>query len=151
MCERNKASSMIILQQLHRAIGDNVSVEVAILHLMGDYHFDLERGLNINFSNVKYRDVAPFVGLDRIRHFYDAPSFDLCRSRIPTALFKDVVMEMDVPLFQYGTLRNHNTEETRFLSIQNTQESLMGDCNTGSHIILRRRMSECRCPSNSGM
>ncbi|KAH9004224.1 hypothetical protein EDB86DRAFT_2826090 [Lactarius hatsudake] len=78
--------------------------------------------MNSNFSNVKYRDVASFVGLDRLRGFYDIPSSDLCRSRIPTALLRDVVMDMDV-LFQYGT---HNTE---FLTT-NTQESLMGDCNT---------------------
>ncbi|KAH9050460.1 hypothetical protein EDB84DRAFT_1449082, partial [Lactarius hengduanensis] len=43
----------------------------------------------------------------------DAPSFDLCRSRIPTALLRDIVIDMDVLLFRYGTLRNHNTEETR--------------------------------------
>ena len=48
----------------------------------------------------------------------DAPVFDLCRPRIPTALFKDIVMDMDVLLIQYDPPRSHTTEEatSRFLA-----------------------------------
>ena len=72
-----------------------------------------------SFSNVKYLDIAPFVGLDPVRNLGDAPSFDLRRCRIPTALFRDIVTDMDVLLIQYGTLQNHTTEEarSRFLGI----------------------------------
>ena len=69
--------------------------------------------MDVSFSNVKYLDIAPFVGLDPLRNLGDAPLFDLRRSRIPTALFRDIVMDMDVLLIQYGTLQNHTTEEAR--------------------------------------
>ncbi|KAH9068513.1 hypothetical protein EDB83DRAFT_2586991, partial [Lactarius deliciosus] len=115
---------------------------------MDDFDFDFERlktslmekGLNINLSNVEYLDVAQIVGLEPLWSFSDAPSFDLHRSRIPTALFRNIVADMDILLMQYGTLQDHATEEARshFLTpifshlvalfggfIQNTPESLM--------------------------
>ncbi|KIL59239.1 hypothetical protein M378DRAFT_1068410 [Amanita muscaria Koide BX008] len=120
-----------------------------VLHLMDEFNFDLEepvkaslmeKGSNVGFSNIKYLDIAPFVGLDPLWNLSDAPLFLLRRSRIPTALFRDIVMDMDVLLTQYGNFENHTTEEarSRFLapifnrlvapfgsSIRNTPESLM--------------------------
>jgi hypothetical protein len=61
--------------------------------------------LNISFSEVKYKNIAPSVGLDPLWHFYDAPVFDLNRSRIPTALFKEIVADMDTLVMQFGTLK----------------------------------------------
>jgi hypothetical protein len=48
----------------------------------------------------------------------DIEFFDLYRSRIPTALFKSIVQDIDVMLVQYGPPINHETEEarSRFLS-----------------------------------
>jgi len=98
------------------------------------------RGLDDTFSTVKYKDIAPFVGLDPEKIFSDAELFDLRRSRIPTDLFKDIVMDMDRLMLQYGPVSSHTTEEarSRFLSpilnhlvvpfgssFRNTPESLM--------------------------
>ncbi|KAH9041726.1 hypothetical protein EDB85DRAFT_2139823 [Lactarius pseudohatsudake] len=98
-----------------------------------------EKGPNINLSNIDFLDVAEFVGLKPLWNFSDAPSFDLHRSRIPTALFGNIVADIDILLLQYGTLQDHATEEarSRFLApvitwwplfggfIRNTPESLM--------------------------
>ena len=72
----------------------------------------------MSFSNVRYEDVAVFVGLDPSRQMKDIGTFDLNRSRIPTAIFKSIVEDMDVMLVQYGPLPDHETEEarSRFLS-----------------------------------
>ena len=129
-----------IKSKLHLAIGSNrTTAEIAILHLMEKFDFDFkelkhsltgvtltsalvnqgsthtlsEQGLNISFSNVKYIDIAPFIGLDPIRNLGDAPSFTLRRSRIPTALFRDIVGDMDVLLIQYGSMQSHTMEEAR--------------------------------------
>jgi hypothetical protein len=67
--------------------------------------------LNISFSNVKYLDTAPLVGLDPLWNLGDAPLIDLHPSQIPTALFRDIVTDMDILLIQYGTLQDHTMEE----------------------------------------
>ena len=121
---------------------------MAILHLMNAYHFrpsllqDIlnglcinifsmfaeggsilqsshsEQGLQVNFSNVRYRDIAPFIGLDHLKVFCDAETFELHRSHIPTQLLKCIVQDLDMMLTQYGPLDAHQTEQTRsrFLS-----------------------------------
>ena len=48
-----------------------------------------DKALNVSLSNVKYLDIALFVGLDPLWILSNAPLFDL---RIPTALFRDIVM-----------------------------------------------------------
>lgn len=60
--------------------------------------------MDISFSNVPYKDIAPSVGLNPIGNFFDAPLFDLHRSRIPTTLLKDIVMDMDALFMHFGTL-----------------------------------------------
>ena len=72
----------------------------------------------MSFSNVKYRDIATFIGLEHLKVFRDAETFELHRSRIPTPLFKCIVQDLDIMLMQYGPLSAHQTEETRsrFLS-----------------------------------
>ncbi|KAH8984533.1 hypothetical protein EDB86DRAFT_140048 [Lactarius hatsudake] len=139
-----------IVKQVHQTIGESPSTEVAVLRLMEQFHFDMEvvktvlaeQGLDVSFSNVEYKDIVPFVGLDHVLRFTDASSFDLRRSRIPTSLFRDIVLDMDVLLIPYGNLEQHSGEETRsrffapivnrliaqFSSwIRNTSESLMAD------------------------
>jgi len=48
----------------------------------------------------------------------DVETFYLHRSRIPTALFKSIMEDIDVMLVQYGPMIEHETEEarSRFLS-----------------------------------
>ncbi|KAI9441421.1 hypothetical protein H4582DRAFT_2110330 [Lactarius indigo] len=115
------------------------------------------QGLNVSFSHVKYRDIASFVGLDYVRNFMDATLFDLRRSRIPTTLFKNVVLDMDILLIQYGPLTEQSNEEarSRFLtpvvnrsvaqfgsSIQNMPESLMaGRVTTRGRVVIILRHS----------
>jgi hypothetical protein len=62
--------------------------------------------------------MAPFVGLQRHLEMNDIETFDLHRSRIPTALFKSIVCDIDVMQVQYGPPFEHETEEvrSRFLS-----------------------------------
>ena len=58
----------------------------------------------MSFSNVKYSEIAEALGLSPIRGFNDVPLFDLHRSRIPTALFVDILADIDLLSSQYGTL-----------------------------------------------
>ena len=83
--------------------------------------------MNISFSNVRYEEIAPFIGLDPNFKLHDIEFFDLYRSRIPTALFKSIVQDIDVMLVQYGPPINHETEEarSRFLSPVSTYKPLL--------------------------
>ena len=78
--------------------------------------------------------MAPFVGLEPDQDLYDIPTFDLYRSRIPTALFRSIVQDMDLLLHQYGPPIDHRTEEatSRFLAP------------VGRILLLLRRNSDCR-------
>ena len=81
-------------------------------------YFLSEKDINIRFSNLEYRDIAPDIGLGPLYSFSDAPLFDLYRSRIPTSLFKKIVKDIDVSLIHYGALNprlgdNQLTEEAR--------------------------------------
>jgi hypothetical protein len=74
--------------------------------------------MNLSFSKVKYADIAPFVGLQPGLDMDDIETFDLHRSRIPTALFESIVQDIDVMIVQYGLPVQHRTKEarSRFLS-----------------------------------
>jgi hypothetical protein len=114
---------------LYCAITSHGSAEVALLHIMKQYFINdvgaLQQVLEgpssillffsemiwvripsledqINFSNVRYEHIAPLVGLDPNFEMDDIGTFDLYRSRIPTALFKSIVQDIDVMLVQYG-------------------------------------------------
>jgi len=78
----------------------------------------LDQGLSVSFSHVVYSDIAPFVGLDHTRRMKDIETFELHRSRIPTALFKSIAQDMDMMMMQYGPPLEHEHEEatSRFLS-----------------------------------
>jgi hypothetical protein len=77
-----------------------------------------EDRIDVSFSNVKYVSIASFVGLDAGLKMSDINTFELHRSRIPTALFKSIVQDIDIMLVQYGPPIEHETEEarSRFLS-----------------------------------
>ena len=74
--------------------------------------------MHVSFSEVTYASIAPFVGLEPSRQMKDIKNFDLHRSRIPTALFKSIVQDINPMMIQYGPPDVHETEETRsrFLS-----------------------------------
>lgn len=108
------------------AIESKASVGAAILLIMEEYNFSpsaLERILtedkiDISFSNVQYKEIAPIFGLDPNRNMSDIATLNLCRSRVPTSLFRSIVQDIDVLLPQYGPLIEHETEgvTSRFLA-----------------------------------
>ena len=72
-----------------------------------------ERGLNVSFSRVKYRDIAPRVDLDPSLAGNDMPQFYIHRARLPTRLFKEILSDLEVIMNQYGEPVNHKNEEAR--------------------------------------
>jgi hypothetical protein len=66
--------------------------------------------MRVSFSNA---EVAPLVGLDPHLELQDILTFEIHRSRIPTDLFKSIVVDMDVMMVQYGPPHVHKTEEAR--------------------------------------
>jgi len=74
---------------------------------------DSEHGAGVSFSNVTYAQVAPHVGLEYWNELTDIETFELHRSRVPTDVFKSIVMDIDVMLMQYGSPPEHRTEEAR--------------------------------------
>ncbi|KAF8346122.1 hypothetical protein F5887DRAFT_1184819 [Amanita rubescens] len=73
----------------------------------------MPEGPEHGFSKVTYAKVAPLVGLHPWNQLGDIGTFDIHRSRIPTHLFKSIVMDMDIMLMQYGAPPEHGTEEAR--------------------------------------
>jgi hypothetical protein len=60
-----------------------------------------------------YDEVASHVGLEPLKRFKDAGTFEIHRSRIPTNLFKSIVQDMDIMLAQYGSPEEQMTKEAR--------------------------------------
>lgn len=52
--------------------------------------------------NVTYAEIAPLVGLQPQMELQDIGTFEIHRSRIPTALFRSIIMDMDIMLVLYG-------------------------------------------------
>ena len=75
--------------------------------------FFVEKGLNVSFSKVKYRDIAPRVGLDPTSGGRDMKTFEIHRARIPTSMFKEIVGDLDMAMYQYGEPLDHDNEEAR--------------------------------------
>jgi hypothetical protein len=73
-----------------------------------------EKGLQVSFSNnVVYSDIAPYVDLDPNQNYRDAPTFQLNRARLPTALFKEIVQDIQIIMKQYGPPIDHQNVEAR--------------------------------------
>ena len=43
----------------------------------------------------------------------DMKTFDIHRARIPTSMFKDIVMDLQIAMNQYGEPLDHKNEEAR--------------------------------------
>ncbi|KIL56851.1 hypothetical protein M378DRAFT_172333 [Amanita muscaria Koide BX008] len=72
-----------------------------------------ERGTGASFSKVTYAQAAPLVGLHPGKQLRDIGTFEIHRSRIPTHLFRSIVIDIDIMLMQYGAPPQHKTEEAR--------------------------------------
>lgn len=83
----------------------------------------LEGHIDVSFSNVRFEDIASFIGLHTDSEMTDIETFYVRRSRMPTALFKSIVEDIDGMLVQYGPPIEHQTEEatSRFLSPVSTE------------------------------
>ena len=75
--------------------------------------FNIDDRVGVSFPKVTYAQVAPLVGLDPDLELQDISTFEIHRSRIPTDLFKSIVVDMDVMMVQYGPPHVHKTEEAR--------------------------------------
>lgn len=71
-----------------------------------------------NFFRVKYKDVAPKVGLVPYRLGNDIPTFQMHRARLQDDLFWDILQELRGATAQYGTPDFHPNEEatSRYIS-----------------------------------
>jgi len=72
-----------------------------------------EKGLDVSFSKVKYREIAPRIGLDPAARGNDMKTFHIHRARIPTSLFKEIVADLEMTMKQYGEPIQHENEEAR--------------------------------------
>ena len=111
---------------LDEAILSKDTAELAVTNLVDRYNLDLvalsarlenlnlrrrvahsDRGalaesLNIPFSKVEYDQIAPFVGLQPRAGVLGAPTIEMHRARIPNALFKDIIGDIEITMKQYG-------------------------------------------------
>jgi hypothetical protein len=69
--------------------------------------------LNVNFSNVKYKDIAPMVGLDPDQRLKDVGGFSVDRARITNDLFKRIIDKIDFRYWLLGPPYTHENEVTR--------------------------------------
>jgi hypothetical protein len=94
-----------------------------------------DKGLNVSFSKVKFRDIAPRVGLKFELAGKDMPTFDIYRARIPSSLFKDIIGDLQVIMKQYGEPARHKNEEarSRFLAPVSTRCYPAPLCIFGAH------------------
>jgi hypothetical protein len=77
------------------------------------FRLRLEKGLDASFSKVKYRDIAPRVGLAAGLAGDDMETFDIHRARIPTSMFKAIVEDLEIMMKQYGQPNIHKNGEAR--------------------------------------
>jgi hypothetical protein len=77
-----------------------------------------ESDLEVSFSKVKYKDIAPKVGLAPNVRGTDIPAFEMFCARLPKSVFSDILVDLQVFSWQYGPLSMHADEKARarFLS-----------------------------------
>ncbi|KAB8256266.1 hypothetical protein BDV32DRAFT_161253 [Aspergillus pseudonomiae] len=75
----------------------NLTDEEAFLELLAAYDIPLStlsqisaKKLEVSFSNVTYKQIAPYVWLNPHAGGRDMLRLDVFRSRIPTAMFQDI-------------------------------------------------------------
>jgi len=89
--------------------------ELMVLELMDAYSFSFldlkdilrEHNLNISFSNVKYVDIAPKVGLKPFLEGEDIPTFPMYRARLTNDVFKRIIENLEDLALQYGDMSSH--------------------------------------------
>jgi hypothetical protein len=69
--------------------------------------------LPASFSNVKYREIAPYCWLDPGAKGSDIRKLEVFRSRLPKDVFREIYGDVRLASFQYGRMEHHSNEETR--------------------------------------
>lgn len=74
--------------------------------------------LDVSFSNVKYRQIAPMIGLAPGKDGKDMVTFGMGRARLPDEVFQKILLELEAFSLQYGSINEQRNEEarSRFLS-----------------------------------
>jgi hypothetical protein len=85
----------------------------------------VDNGLDVSFSQVGYREVAPRVGLKPLAVGADMKTFEIHRAGIPTDMFEEIVGDIQVVTNQYSELRDHENKEarSRFLALVSAQRA----------------------------
>jgi len=71
------------------------------------------KGLNVSFSKVTYLQIAPRVALEPLLKWTDMQTFYIHRARIPTLLFREIVADLQILMYQFGDPQDHVNEEAR--------------------------------------
>ena len=142
-----------LVQEVSKMVHDKDRAELMILDLMREYSFSFprlkellrgkfeyprvtllnyirlivaaENNLEVSFSKVKYKDIAPRLGLDPLQRGSDICPFDMFRARLPNVVFNKIAEDLRVFSAQYGNMDEHENEEARarFLSAVSTPGS----------------------------
>ncbi|KAL2829132.1 hypothetical protein BJY01DRAFT_255118 [Aspergillus pseudoustus] len=72
-----------------------------------------EHKLDVSLSNVKYAQIAPYLGLNPMRRGTDMKKLQVFRSRIPNALFEEIANDISLAERHYGDPENHENEKAR--------------------------------------
>jgi len=77
----------------------------------------------MSFSNVKYDEIAAYVWLDPSAEGSDIRPLETFRSRIPKNIFRNICIDVDKAMVQYGRMESHETEEARSRFIASVSSS----------------------------
>src|SRR5438876_858157 len=77
----------------------------------------------MSFSNVKYDEIAAYVWLDPNAEGSDIRPLETFRSRIPKNIFRNICIDVDKAMVQYGRMESHETEEARSRFIASVSSS----------------------------
>ena len=69
------------------------------------------QGSRYSLLQIKYHQIAPFVGLEHTLRLRDAPTLEMPRTPIPNVLFKDIIRDIEIVMKQYEPPMNHKNEE----------------------------------------
>ncbi|KAI9769791.1 MAG: hypothetical protein M1840_003785 [Geoglossum simile] len=115
-----------LIIQVSRMVKDRERAELIVLELMEEYNFDFQEfkrllkdnDLEVSFSRVRYKDIAPKIGLQPYSDGLDIPTFPIFRARLSNDLFRKILEDIQLFTFQYRPLSLHDTEDarSRFLS-----------------------------------
>jgi hypothetical protein len=99
---------------------NSISDEEAFLKLISVYDVPLSAvhkiataKLPVSFSNVNYRDIAPYMWLDPGANGSDIHQLKVFRSRMPLGMFRELYKDVHKATIQYGRMAFHDNEEAR--------------------------------------